>query len=75
MPRINPDATEQYFADLKYERHGNATDTDDDRDGATNEDPTEDLNGDGLITMMRRNNNRGRYRSDPQFPQRMVEVA
>lgn len=61
MPRINPDATEQYFADLKYERQGNATATDDDRDGAMNEDPPEDLNGDGLITMMRIANRTGDY--------------
>ena len=53
LPRINPDATEQYFARLKYERNGNARSTDDDRDGEMNEDPYDDLNGDGLITMMR----------------------
>lgn len=53
MPRINPDAAEQYFANLKYERDGNTTATDDDRDGTINEDPYEDLNSDGFISMMR----------------------
>ncbi len=53
FPNMSPDATEQYFASLKYERSGNAKATDDDRDGRNGEDPFEDLNGDGLITMMR----------------------
>ena len=33
FPNMSPDAMEQYFATLKYERQGNATATDDDRDG------------------------------------------
>lgn len=53
LPRINPDATEQYFGRLKYERDVNTTSTNDDRDDAFDEDPFEDLNGDNLITMMR----------------------
>lgn len=53
FPNMNPDATEQYFATLKYERFGNDKATDDDRDGRINEDPYEDLNGDGMITQLR----------------------
>jgi hypothetical protein len=53
FPNMSPDATEQYFAKLKYARSGNAKPTDDDRDGKTNEDGFEDLNGDGKITMLR----------------------
>ncbi len=53
FPNMSPDAYQQYFADLKWERSGNAKETDDDRDGRMGEDPFEDLNGDGLITMMR----------------------
>jgi hypothetical protein len=53
IPSANPDAAEQYFAKLRYERTGNGTKTDDDRDGLTDEDGPEDLNGDGLITMLR----------------------
>src|SRR5215212_5803307 len=30
FPNMSPDAMEQYFATLKYERQGNATETDDD---------------------------------------------
>ena len=53
IPRINPDAVEAYFAALRMERTGNALTSDDDRDHATDEDGPDDLNGDGLITMMR----------------------
>jgi hypothetical protein len=53
FPNMSPDATEQYFASLKYARSGNAKPTDDDRDGRLNEDPFEDLDGNGMITMMR----------------------
>ena len=53
FPNMSPDATENYFASIKYGRSGNAKETDDDRDGRMGEDPFEDLNGDGLITMMR----------------------
>lgn len=61
FPQINPDASAQYFAKVKYERDGNATSTDADRDGFTNEDGFEDLNGDGLITMMRVENKTGNW--------------
>lgn len=53
FPNMSPDAYEQYFSTLKYERSGNARSTDDDRDGRLNEDPFEDLDGNGMITMMR----------------------
>ncbi len=53
FPNMSPDATEAYFDAIKYGRSGNAKVTDDDRDGRVNEDPFEDLNGDGMITMMR----------------------
>ncbi|QKZ14628.1 M14 family metallopeptidase [Spirosoma sp. KUDC1026] len=53
LPLINPDAQEQAFSALKYERSGNGSSTDDDRDGQQNEDPVEDLNRDGLITQVR----------------------
>ena len=50
FPNMSPDAMEQYFAAIKYERLGNASVTDDDRDGKTNEDPYDDLDGNGKIT-------------------------
>ena len=53
FPNMSPDAYEQYFAAVKWERSGNAKDTDDDRDGKMNEDPFEDIDANGKITMMR----------------------
>ena len=53
FPNMSPNTTEKYFGNLKNHHYGNAKKTDDDRDGLFNEDPNEDLNGDGLITTMR----------------------
>ena len=53
FPNVQPDATEQYFASVRYERTVNARSTDNDRDGYINEDPYEDLNNDRMITKMR----------------------
>lgn len=53
VPRLNPDATEAFFGAVRWERAGNDTRYDDDRDMADDEDGPDDLNGDGLITMMR----------------------
>lgn len=61
IPALNPDALEQITARLKYERSGNATTRDEDRDGKTDEDPFEDLNGDGLITRLRIEDPTGTY--------------
>ncbi|WP_299684814.1 M14 family metallopeptidase [uncultured Dokdonia sp.] len=62
FPNLSPDATAQYFAATKFARQGNATKTDDDRDGKVDEDAFEDLNRDGLITMMRVEDPTGDYR-------------
>jgi hypothetical protein len=51
MACANPDAWDQ--GKSKFERSGNATASDEDRDGRINEDPFEDLNADGLITQLR----------------------
>ncbi len=53
IPCVNPDAHEQYTSALKYERLGNNASTDDDRDGLKDEDPMEDLNRDGYLSVMR----------------------
>lgn len=53
IPSVNPDAIASFFSKVKAERSGNATPTDDDRDGKIGEDPFEDLNNDGWITQLR----------------------
>lgn len=65
FPNMSPDATAQYFAKVKAERSGNATATDDDRDGKINEDGADDLDGNGKITWMRIANPTGKYRLNP----------
>ena len=65
FPNMMPDATENYFGRLRYERIGNATETDDDRDGAVNEDGYDDLDGNGRITWMRVESPIGQYRTHP----------
>jgi len=61
FPNMSPNASEQYFSSLKYHKLGNAKKTDDDRDGRFNEDAFEDLNNDGLITLIRVEDVTGNY--------------
>jgi hypothetical protein len=72
LPNVSPDASEQYFAKVKYERSANATTTDDDRDGKINEDPFEDLNNDGQITWIRVEDQTGKWQVHPADPRVMV---
>ncbi len=72
FPNMSPDATEQYFAKVKAERSGNATKTDDDRDGKLNEDGLDDLDGNGKITMMRILNPTGKFKLNPDDPRSLI---
>ncbi len=77
VPTINPDARNAY---MKGENNANTPRSgmmpiDDDRDGLFDEDGYDDLNGDGEITLMRRKNNYGRFRSPPSNPNRMDRVG
>lgn len=74
FPNLSPDAMEQYFAAIQYERRGNATVTDDDRDGKTNEDGFDDLDGDGKITWMRVESPIGDYRTHPDDPRILIKA-
>jgi hypothetical protein len=61
FPDVSPDASEQFFSGLKYERSLNTRTTDDDRDFMYDEDPGEDLNKDGFITLIRIKDPAGNY--------------
>ena len=74
FPNMSPDAMEQYFAALKYERQGNASQTDDDRDGKLNEDGYDDLDGNGKITWMRVESPIGDYKINPEEPRSLVKA-
>ena len=74
MPMMSPDSRDAHM----YEP--NSTNTPrpgqrpigDDRAGAVRGDPRDDLDKDGSITEMRVRDPNGRYKPDPDFPERMV---
>ncbi len=68
LPRVNPDAAELMFAPLKTGRKTNASTVDNDNDGRTDEDGPEDLNKDGVISMMRVKDPLGPYMIHPDDP-------
>ena len=76
LPTINPDAR-QYFMDepntASSPRSG-LVPMDNDRDGLIDEDKYDDLNNDGIISLMRRKSQYGTYNSDPKDPRRMIRV-
>nr|WP_294904623.1 M14 family metallopeptidase [uncultured Lacibacter sp.] len=74
FPNMSPDAMEQYFASLRYERQGNAVSTDDDRDGKNNEDGYDDLDGNGKITWMRVESPVGTHRVHPNDPRVLIKA-
>ena len=74
FPNMSPDAMEQYSAPVQYERQGNASATDDDRDGRTNEDGFDDLDGNGKITWMRIESPVGDYKLHPDDPRMLVKA-
>ena len=74
LPSGNPDAQEQFSAKLKYERSGNGTQTDDDRDGKMNEDPFEDLNNDGIISTLRVEDATGTFVVSKEDPRILVKA-
>jgi hypothetical protein len=74
FPNVSPDAMEQFFAPIRYERTGNSSTTDDDRDGKVNEDGYDDIDGNGKITMMRVESPIGEYKISAEDPRSMVKA-
>ncbi|NOZ62431.1 MAG: hypothetical protein GXO74_12210 [Calditrichaeota bacterium] len=71
VPRLNPDGAELFFARTLREDSRNRTPRDDDYDWKTDEDPPEDLNGDGMITLMRVKDKEGDWVIDKKDPRLM----
>ena len=65
LPRVNPDAAELMFASLKTGRKTNTSKYDNDNDGRVDEDGPDDLNKDGVISMMRVKDPLGPYMIHP----------
>jgi hypothetical protein len=74
VPRLNPDAAEHFFNELKCETSRNDKQVDDDHDGLIDEDGPEDLNGDGLITSMRIEDPEGEYILDPNDDRLLIKA-
>jgi hypothetical protein len=74
VPRPSPDASQRCFAELQADSALNERPTDDDRDGETNEDPTDDLDANGFITAMRVESSAGKWIPHPDDPRVMIEA-
>jgi len=74
FPNMSADAMEQYFGKLKYEREGNATTTDDDRDGKSGEDDYDDLDGNGKINWLRIESPLGTFMAHPDDQRVMIKA-
>lgn len=70
-PRLNPDGAELFFQKTLTEHAGNLNPRDDDYDWKVDEDGPDDLNGDGLITMMRVMDKQGDWFADEKDPRLM----
>lgn len=74
VPRLNPDGAERMFGAVASGTRMNARSYDDDNDGRIDEDPPEDLNGDGVITVMRVPSSSGQYLPRPDEPRLLKEA-
>ncbi|MEM8863975.1 MAG: M14 family metallopeptidase [Planctomycetota bacterium] len=74
IPRPSPDASERAFQEPLVSTAVNERPTDDDRDGQIDEDPPEDLNGDGMITAMRIADPAGEYLLHPDDPRVLIKA-
>ena len=74
VPSVNPDAIDAAFTNIKMEKSGNGTKTDDDRDGKIGEDAFEDLNKDGLITQLRFEDVTGSLIESPEDPRVLIKA-
>lgn len=74
VPTINPDARDYYIheGNTPHSPRSGMLPRDDDGDGLFDEDPMDDLDGDGNIVRMRRANPNGRYKVDPNDPRLMI---
>ncbi|MBN2773271.1 MAG: hypothetical protein JXR31_03410 [Prolixibacteraceae bacterium] len=74
LPLPNPDASENYFSSVVYEKSTNDQKLNKDIDDQVDEDGFEDLNGDGFITQMRVKDPEGTYKISPNDPKIMVRA-
>lgn len=76
LPSVNPDGRAWFFDQpntASSSRSGQKP-VDDDLDGFFDEDPPDDLDGNGSITMMRKRDPNGDMKTDPEDPRLMIPV-
>ena len=71
MPKLNPDGSDHYLTKPDSMR-SSVRPHDSDRDGLLDEDPPEDLDGDGYLTQMRIKDETGPWTISPDDPRLMV---
>jgi hypothetical protein len=76
LPTINPDGRDYFIYEPNSPNspRSGLIPFDDDGDWEVEDDGFDDLNNDGHITMMRRENPNGRWKVDPENPLRMLRV-
>jgi Zinc carboxypeptidase len=76
LPSMSPDSREAHFyrPNTTSSPRSGQRPVDDDRDGLIDEDPANDLNGDGHITQMRIRDPHGLFKPHKKYPNMMVQV-
>lgn len=74
VPRLDPDAAEARFATPRVEVQASGYGVDNDRDGRQGEDERSDVDGDGLVTTMRKLDPEGEWMEDPADPRVLVKA-
>ncbi len=76
LPSVNPDGRAHWFdaPNTMHSSRGGKRPVDNDRDGSFDEDPPNDLDGDGELLQMRVRDESGGWKEDPEEPRLMVRV-
>jgi hypothetical protein len=76
VPVVNVDGRAHFFADPNSPDSNRTIriPVDDDKDGLLDEDPADDLDGDGNLCTMRKKDPFGQYKTDPEEPRLMVRI-
>jgi hypothetical protein len=76
VPVVNVDGRYHFMADANSPDSNRTLriPVDDDKDGLVDEDPADDLDGDGNLCTMRKKDPFGQYKTDPEEPRLMVRV-
>lgn len=76
VPVVNVDGRYHFMADASTPNSNRSLriPVDDDKDGLVDEDPADDLDGDGNICTMRKKDPFGQFKSDPEDPRLMVRI-